>query len=195
MGDWTDLQRLGREWTLRPVSSPELFPRAGHRGSQFRASFGATVKLLRFELEKLGARQVVIELAIREDELRLDGLPRAHASVDHSGVILSFESRHGPLRYATSEFTSWSENLRAIALGLEALRAVDRYGISRRGEQYRGYRQIEAVAGPGLGQLERGRELIEKHGSVREALMATHPDRGGDAGDFAAVQAAREEGS
>lgn len=42
---------------------------------------------------------------------------------------------------------------------------------------------------------ERGRQLIERHGGLRQALMATHPDHGGSADDFADVQAAREEGS
>lgn len=39
----------------------------------------------------------------------------------------------------------WQINLRAIALGLEALRKLDRYGITSRGEQYTGWRAIEAT--------------------------------------------------
>jgi hypothetical protein len=44
------------------------------------------------------------------------------------------------LVYATDACDFWQHNVRSIALGLAALRAVDRYGISRRGEQYAGYR-------------------------------------------------------
>lgn len=44
------------------------------------------------------------------------------------------------LVYATDVCEFWQHNIRSIALGLEALRAVDRYGISRRGEQYAGFR-------------------------------------------------------
>lgn len=44
------------------------------------------------------------------------------------------------LIYATDVCDYWQHNVRSIALGLEALRAVDRYGISRRGEQYAGFR-------------------------------------------------------
>ncbi len=44
------------------------------------------------------------------------------------------------LVYATDACEFWQHNVRSIALGLEALRAVDRYGISRRGEQYAGFR-------------------------------------------------------
>ena len=66
--------------------------------------------------------------------------------------MISFKSRFGPLRYATDAYeqeyygglTSWQANVRAIALALEALRAVDRYGVSKRGEQYTGWKAIEA---------------------------------------------------
>lgn len=44
------------------------------------------------------------------------------------------------LIYATDACEDWRHNVRSIALGLEALRAVDRFGISRRGEQYAGFR-------------------------------------------------------
>lgn len=44
------------------------------------------------------------------------------------------------LVYATDACVLWRHNVRSIALGLEALRAVDRFGISRRGEQYAGFR-------------------------------------------------------
>ena len=51
------------------------------------------------------------------------------------------------LVYATDCCDFWQHNLRSIALGLEALRAVDRYGISRRGEQYAGFRAALTAGG------------------------------------------------
>jgi hypothetical protein len=41
-------------------------------------------------------------------------------------------------------------------------------------------------------QLAQARELIASYGGSRAALKATHPDLGGDAAKFLAVQAARE---
>src|SRR5690606_5164123 len=79
-----------------------------------------------------------------EDDIRLDGLPRANARPGHQGVVLAFDSKYGPLKYATDTFDRWQDNLRAIALGLESLRRVDRYGITKRGEQYTGWRQLPA---------------------------------------------------
>lgn len=156
----------------------------------FRAPYQATIDLLEREVRMLGARRVIVELAMQETDFRLDGQPYAGARARHPGVTVAFESRHGPLKYTADKFATWQENLRAIALGLEALRKVDRYGMTSRGEQYAGWKALPAGSGPTAG---RGRELIREHGSVRAALMATHPDHGGDPEDFASVQAAREE--
>jgi len=177
-------------YTTRPLTTwPGGAMTRDRRRSPFRASWSATIELLERELSHLGARHVALELALREDEIRLDGLPRASARPTHPGVVISFDSRHGPLRYAVDAFTTWEDNLRAIALGLESLRRVDRYGMSSSGEQYRGWLALEAGQG---GLIERGRALIVHHGSVAAALKATHPDTGGNPADFAAVQAARE---
>lgn len=156
--------------------------------SLFRAGWSDTLGTLNFELKKLGAEEVVIEVAMDEKDIRLDGWPRVSALARHPGVIISFDSRHGPLRYGTDAFPHWKENIRAIALGLEALRKVERYGIGSRGEQYSGWLAIESGNDK---TKRRGRELIEEHGGVRAALAATHPDRGGDPEDFKAVNAAR----
>lgn len=161
--------------------------------SRFGSSWSQTMELLDRELNNLGGHSVVIQLALREDQIRLDGWPRSGAAPEHPGVILAFESRYGPLKYATDVFTRWEDNLRAIALGLEALRRVDRYGITKRGEQYSGWKQLSAGdSDPDLEQ--RGRELIADLGGATAALRATHPDtREGDFtdDDFRAVQAAR----
>lgn len=179
--------------TFRPISrwpdGPEP-PAWARRTSPFRSTEGQTMRLLAYELSKLGATRAVVELAINEMDLRVDGRPKVAAQYRHPGVVVSFDSDHGPLRYATAEYADWRQNLRAVALGLEALRRVDRYGITKRGEQYTGFRALSA-GGP---SADRGRQLIAQHGSVRAALSATHPDHGGSADDFADVQAAREEG-
>lgn len=172
----------------RPLQGwPSEFSRT-RRGRTFSAGWTSTMALLERELACLGAENGVIELAVTESDLRIDGWPYAHARPEHPGVIVSFDSEHGPLRYGTDAFPDWQENVRAIALGLEALRKVDRYGIGKRGEQYAGWKALES----GSAKLaERGIELIHEAGGEREALMRHHPDRGGAPEDFQAVQAAR----
>jgi hypothetical protein len=179
---------------LRPVVLwPHDSTPASSRRSRltFKAGWQNTLNLLERELRHLNASNVVIGCGLREQDIRLDGWPRSDALVpQHPGVEISFDTPKGRLVYATDAYEWWEHNVRAVALGLEALRAVDRYGITRRGEQYAGFRALpSATSEP---SVDRGRQLIGEHGGIREALKATHPDTGGNEADFKAVIAAKE---
>lgn len=121
----------------------------------FSAGFNDTLKLLENELDKVGARDVVVQVAMRAEDIRTDGWPRASAQASHPGVILSFGSKHGPHSHLTDTHELWQHNLRAVALGLQALRAVDRYGITTRGEQYTGWKAIPATTSSGDAPIAR----------------------------------------
>lgn len=200
-------------YTIRPISDRTQFtgPAAGGDRSPFAASWSSTLILLERELDYLGASNVVLEVDVTERDVRVDGTLRANARpTSGPGVRLAFDSDHGPLIYGTDRFgwdngspprfytDGWQQNVRAIALGLEALRRVDRYAISRRGEQYRGFKAIESgiamaaamTADDALRLLERinevtlvgslldaGRIRLE----VRVARRRTHPDANGGA--------------
>ncbi len=132
---------------VRPLTTwpGELTPAHKRLRSPFSATLRTTLTGLARELDMLHARGPIMEVAIDAAQFRIDGKPRAQAKADHPGVVLSLPTTsEGPLRYATDRFTTWQENLRAITLGLEALRRVERYGITRRGEQYQGFRAIES---------------------------------------------------
>lgn len=144
---------MSLDYTFRALDGwPQKFTEDRPR-SPFKAGWRDTLDLLDRELGYLHAERIVIEIALRPGDIRRDGRPRENArQPEHPGVIVSFDSRFGPLRYLTDAFDSgwsgragyegWKANVRAIALGLEALRRVDRYGISRRGEQYRGWNAL-----------------------------------------------------
>lgn len=162
------------------------------RWRPFKASYSDTESLIERELRHLNATAVILAAGFRDRDLRIDGTPRANApQPTHPGVELSFDTprvqRGRRLVYATDACHHWQDNVRSIALGLEALRAVDRYGITRHGEQYAGWLQITTGADdhPTIG---RGRALIrEAGGDVRAAKRATHPDAGGNRLDFESV--------
>jgi hypothetical protein len=203
---WADLQTNGLDLVVRPFDGPP--PPLGDRPSPFSAPMGRTTRLLARELRALDAERAVLEVALRETQIRVDGLPRADARPEIPAVRLSFDSRWGPLRYETGEYRRWEDNVRALALSMEALRAVDRYGVSKRGEQYRGWRALpmststtdprDLVVTP-----EQARQVIEEalggpisdgrlDDAIRRAILRTHPDRGGDPQRFILVQRAKE---
>jgi hypothetical protein len=129
-------------------------------------------------------------------------------------VRVSFGSHHGPLTYATDTFDHWQTNVRAIALALSALRAVDRYGATKRGEQYTGWKALPPAgaqtperrreeAAQLLSRLSggpdtRGAALVLLHDpevrtrAFRAAARTHHPDRGGDPAMFRRLTDARE---
>lgn len=174
------------EWPNAKTSRP--------KEARFSVTYEQTLELLTRELVTLGCRKAVIQIDLAESDIRLDGLPRSGARPDSQGVIVSFESKYGPLKYATDRFNDWKDNIRAIALGLEALRKVDRYGITHRGEQYNGWKQLPASAGE-IADIHKAAEFIARYSGVtpleivkdRQKLQTAyhlaakrlHPDKGG----------------
>jgi hypothetical protein len=186
------------DYQFKPIGvwADALTPAAARKPSPFKVKYEQTLDLLFREAEMLGAKHLILQVDLRPQDIRVDGLPKANARYgSNPGVVVSFDSRHGPLRYATDSYANWQSNLRAIALGLEALRAVDRYGVSKRGEQYRGWAAI--TAGGGASSLFTTRDEAEKwmrgaaaeHGVgswsdwgslYRSLARRMHPDTGAD---------------
>lgn len=178
--------------TFRPFERPLHY--YGTRRSPFSAAWSTTVDDLAMELDMLRATGVVLELDMQPRDFRGDGIPRAAAVAATPGIVLSFISPKipTPVRYEVTAFDRWQDNVRAAALALRALRAVDRYGVTRSGEQYRGWQQLGAGHGAGDGDPVRGAELVERHGGIKPALHAAHPDHGGEPDDFKDVIAYRD---
>lgn len=188
---------MTRDFTFRALPVWPYPPTSQRRGwSTFKAGWQDTLHKLDYELDRLSAYECVIGAGFRDQDLRLDGLPRSNAqSPQHPGIEISFSTKqHGRLVYHTDVCQRWEHNVRSIALGLEALRAVDRYDITASGQQYAGFRQIEAATGPDQPSLARGRHLLEEHGwDVKSAIKATHPDAGGERIDFESVLLAKDQ--
>lgn len=149
----------------------------------FRASWSSTLELLGSELEKLNASDAVIECFLRPGDIRMDGFPRGDAKVPvHPGVAVHFDSDVGHLRYATDAYQTYQANIRAIALSLEALRAVDRYGATEGREQYRGFAALPpGTPMPAVGAsmtLDEAAELVVVQGRHWLALTAEEIARG-----------------
>lgn len=225
---------------MRVIARPiDLWPGepTKHRVSaQFTAEWGDTLDLLEREvraLQKYGRDpgvEVIMQLYLSERDCRLDGGIRANASPTGPGAIISFDSMHGPLRYWADKYDSggymgsrrrmpgWQANVRAIALGLEALRKVERYGIAHRGEQYTGFGALPPGGIPMSAHVETmtvedAARFLIKHGKFddgdstpvknllesdvvvdayyRAAAKRLHPDAGGDPEMFRRLVMAR----
>jgi hypothetical protein len=203
--------------TFRPIKVwPEGWPSPDSDApwSKFKATYQSTLELLDRELDYLGAKECTLQVDATERDCRLDGQLRADAKVGYRGCILSFDTlQHGTLTYSCDAFDAhsgaWKHNLRAIALGLEALRKVERYGIANRGQQYAGYRELGTGIALGPGAMSKDEAAVfigEAAGwtvppdpmdptvvalAYKTAAKRLHPDAGGDAEQFKRLQEAK----
>lgn len=186
--------------------------------SPFRVGAGRTQGDLKSEIAAVGVIHAVIQADLDLSDIRLDGVPRANARYLTGRVIVSFDHpRLGPLSMPCWEFADLWDNLRAVAKTLEALRAVDRYGVTQRAEQYRGWSQLPParaaiVPSQWSSPVEAARFLIQTaqvnftdidaRSAARDAVdlravyhaaaAKAHPDAGGSEQLMRTVNAARE---
>jgi hypothetical protein len=155
----------------------------GSKRATFKTNYNRTLAQLRAELSRAHARNPVIQSGHLGEDIRFDGLPRVNARKPRfPGVCLVFEKwapigrtneagqmlgRYSTLEFPCATYDHWEDNLRAIVLTLEALRAVARYGVSGTGaegagkteeaKQYEGFarKKVEARTGtpPGNGTM------------------------------------------
>lgn len=177
----------------------------------FSATWRQTMQLLEAELRHLGVRdEFVMQIDVDERDHRLDGGLRANARPASPAVAISVERTGKPsLLFVCGKFTDWQENVRAIALGLEALRKVARYGIVQAEEQYTGFGALPpGVAMPTakMSVEEAAQLLIDEtlwagpligddlavQSAYRRAVKLHHPDVGGDPAKFRRLTEARD---
>ncbi len=149
------------------------------------------------ELVRLGARDVVISSNIR---LRLDGLMYAGAKPDGGdpGVAVYFRFRGGRLAFACDRWDRVADNLWSIAKTIEALRGIERWGTGEMvAAALKGFRALAPPVRPWRMVFGYGSEtkplLTDVEKRYRERASAEHPDRGGDPGRMAELNAARDD--
>lgn len=191
--------------TLRPI---EAWPwkETTHRGpSKFRSSWTKIDHLLMGEAEKIYARSVIMQIDVMERDIR-DGWIKGNAHPSSPRVIITIERNSSTrverptLAFHCDTYSDWQDNVYAIAKTLEALRSIDRYGVTSSGEQYTGWQAI------GDGKMSRAdaKAVLVKvselgpddlksttlDGVYRAARVVAHPDAGGSHDLFVKVQEA-----
>lgn len=204
------------EFVFRPIERWNGQQRTPRR-SQFKVTPGRTQDDLRYELAKINVRSCVLQADLSESDIRIDGMPRANARYRSARVILSFtHPKQGEISFPCGTYTHFWCNVRAIVKTLESLRAVDRYGVTQKSEQYTGWKALpagSAIVLNAFGTVEdaaryllaianfettgfRVRQMIENEDECKkvydEAAKRAHPDCGiGSNALMAKVNAAR----
>lgn len=187
-------------WPLGTLRSKETVR------SQFQPrTYAAAVREVRDELSKIGAVTVVISTNLAGDSVR-------HG--DHGAAVYwtaPADGRFEPHVMTCDRYAKLESNLHAIALSLEALRGLDRWGAVRREQAFAGFRALPAGAAAGPAPAPSWREVLgvpndgwvatappiaviayarDRH---RELIRAHHPDVGGDAARAAEINTALDQ--
>lgn len=181
-------------------SYPLQWP-AGKTRKQYpeRSKFGersidAATTILREELRRLGASNMVLSSNLR---LRNDGLPYSkQAQPRDQGVAVYFTYKKQPMCFACDRWDRIQDNIYAIAMTIEALRGIERWGSGSMVEQ--AFTGFVALPPPRSGStdpwdllgIRPGATEAEIDAAYREKAKKAHPDTPG--GSVEAMQALNE---
>lgn len=188
-------------WARRPSTTRRraLFGQSADAGGYYAKqplSVMRGIERLLPELDRLGAREVIVSTNLRT---RLDGWPRSdQAEPADPGVAVYFELEKVATVLACDRWDRVADNLAAIAAHVEAIRAIERYGVGSLAQAFAGYRQLPETALSDwravMGYHDTETPTLEQmEARYRELAREAHPDVGGDAGTMAALNRARDD--
>jgi hypothetical protein len=188
-------------YTIRPLTDLTwLRPQRERRASQFTATYSDTIAMLDREIAAIGGTDVSIDVDVSPSGIRQDGQGvRCDSHVRGAATVMIKGQSVRKMAH------DWQHNLRAIALTLEALRSVDRYGATETGQQYTGFKALGAGRAMPASHMTRDDAIhvLDEYTNAdwslstdgarvfRLAQIATHPDKnGGDHAKWNRVEAA-----
>lgn len=192
--------------TAYPLAWPPGWPRTpSHRRKDSRDrfsrggngpwTFGAARDALLAEIGRLKARNAVLSTNY---ETRRDGIPYASAKrPSDPGVAVYFTLNGKPMVMACDMHLRAEENMRSIALAIEAMRQLERHGGGVMME--RAFEGFAALPAPGttpwwqILQVQPGASTEEIEAAYRRLARERHPDLGGSDAMMAELNRARQE--
>lgn len=162
--------------------------RAGYSGRRSH-SVSESVDEIAHALDLMGATDLVVSTNI---PLRNDGWPRSGtAAPSDPGVAVYFRYNGKPVCLACDQWTKVEDNLWAVALTLEAMRGIDRWGAAELEATFTGYAALPApeqwwqVLG-----VPQNADADTIQTAYRQLARQHHPDAGGDSAQMARINAA-----
>jgi len=175
-----------------PLQWPVGYPRTKWPTNGYRftpKSFAVERDGLISELKRMGARDVVLSTSV---PLRQDGLPYAtfgKKTVPDVGVAVYFTIDKEPMTLCCDKWNSLEANIRAIQMSVDAMRSLDRWGVSEILKRvFTGFKAIpeKVDAKPWWEVLgvsaQSSKEDIKK--AYWRLAKIHHPDTGGNLHDF-----------
>lgn len=177
-----------------PLQWPQGKPRTQYpNSSRFGdRSIDAATRFLRQEIDRLGGESLVLSTNMK---LRLDGLPYSNQSQPaDKGCAVYFNYKKRAMCFACDRWDRIQCNIYAIAMTIEALRGIERWGSGDMVQQaFTGFVALPAPKNPYdvLG-VRPGATKEEIDAAFRQKMKVAHPDTGGDSNSVYELTEARQ---
>lgn len=162
------------------------FGQKSNDGWKQSVSMSKAFDRLQREVELLNARQIVLST---NTELRLDGQPYSNRRTpDDCGAAVYFVLKGTPVSLACDKWDRVEDNIVALAKHIEAIRGMERWGVGRIEQAFRGY---EALPAPEQWWQVLGVDSHATRSEINEARRRLagqhHPDKGGSEAAMARI--------
>jgi hypothetical protein len=176
-------------------------PSGERERGRFKATPARARDFLLDELDRLGAVGAVLSTNV---PLRRDGKPYSDGDPDDPGVAIYFQLKGRPHTMTCDRWDSVSANMQALALTIESMRGIARWGsMEARDQAFAGFAQLPPPAPPApesnwrrVFNVKPGENISLStlktiyHGRV----LRSHPDRsGGDHDEMVILNQAMQE--
>lgn len=182
-----------------PLCWPGDYPRAKSRKyARFKTSFAIARDSIVAEVKRLGGKDVIISTNI---PLKRDGLPYAtYKQPEDPGVAVYFTFKGEQRVFCCDEWTSIHDNMQAINKTIEAIRGLDRWGVSDMlNRVFSGFAALpqstNKKAWYEVLKVAKNSEVATIKSAYRQLMMVHHPDKnnGKTSPMFTEIQTAYEE--
>ncbi len=179
------------EITAYPLTWPVGYkrtPDAYRTWSRFNQSYGKAQNFMRDEVQRLGGSNLIVSTNLR---IRKDGMLYAdelNRKIDDPGVAIYFQRKGKPVAMCADKYLRIWENMYALGKSIEAMRGMDRWGVSEMLDRaFTGFTALPdaiVTAAPNwwevLGFDNNPGSICAVKARYYELVKQHHPDVGGD---------------
>lgn len=184
------VEQLNMNVTAYPLCWPAGWPKTlpqQRESAKFKATLSSALNGLKREVELLGGKRLVLS----------SNYTLGNEHPRESGVVAYFNYNDAAVAIPCDRWLKIEDNVRAIALTIEAMRGMERWGAKHMiAAMFTGFKQLEAKTG-GISWWEvlgvapdAGAEQIKA--AYRDRARVCHPDVGGSSEAMATLNAAYE---
>lgn len=188
------------ELSAYPLLWPAGYPRTARPAGNYRfypGNLSAVIGGLKDELGRMSARSITISTNI---PVKNDGNPYStYSKPADVGVAVYFTVDNKAMALCCDKWNTVEANLRALVMSVDAMRGLDRWGVSEiMNRAFMGFKALpEKAAGfPWWEVLGLSREctLKEVKAAYKKKAQLHHPNVGGDPNKWRELQEAYEQG-